>query len=180
MNLFEEAIIFATTAHAGVLRRYTNEPYILHPLRVAMRITKLTDDDETRAAAVLHDTMEDVDWVTREVIADNFNSRVAELVYWLTEPEHPTGFNRRERKRLTNIFLGAAPVAAKNIKVEDVLDNVPSIVTHDPAFAPVYLREKTELLPYLEGADPVRLDELRSLLAVLNNGFPLSSVSPRS
>jgi len=174
MTLFEDAIIFATTAHAGVLRRYTNEPYILHPMRVAMRIAKLTGDDETRAAAVLHDTMEDVDWVTREVIADNFNKRVAELVYWLTEPDHPTGFNRKERKRLTNIFLGNAPVAAKNIKVEDVMDNVPSIVRFDPDFAPVYLREKIDLLPHLEGAEPVRLAELTTLLQMLSSGLKTS------
>ena len=83
MTLFEDAIVFATTAHSGVLRRYTNEPYILHPLRVAMRIAAQTTDEEERAAAVLHDTMEDVDWVTQEVIADNFTPRVAELVYWL-------------------------------------------------------------------------------------------------
>ena len=59
MNKIEEAIHYATDAHAGVNRDSTRIPYILHPLEAAAIASGLTDDPDVIAAAVLHDVVED-------------------------------------------------------------------------------------------------------------------------
>ena len=58
-NLFEKAIIYAVAAHAGMVRKGTATPYIVHPMEAAAIAATMTNDDEILAAAVLHDTIED-------------------------------------------------------------------------------------------------------------------------
>ena len=83
-NLFEEAIIFASNAHAGMLRKACNQPYMLHPMEAAVIIGTMTDDPEVLAAAVLHDVVEDAG-VSFETIREKFGNRVADLVSSETE-----------------------------------------------------------------------------------------------
>jgi (p)ppGpp synthase/HD superfamily hydrolase len=54
MSTLEIAISIAAQAHAGQLDK-AGAPFILHPLRVMLRV----DGDEERMAAVLHDVVED-------------------------------------------------------------------------------------------------------------------------
>ena len=69
MKLIEEAILYATMAHAGVTRKGKNTPYIFHPLEVMLIVSGLNEDEDEKkdldeellAAAVLHDTVEDTD-----------------------------------------------------------------------------------------------------------------------
>lgn len=56
MNL-EDAIIFAANAHKGQTRKGSLEPYILHPIRVAMHFPPQLETH--RIVAVLHDVFED-------------------------------------------------------------------------------------------------------------------------
>ena len=79
MKLLDDAINFATKAHAGVCRKGKTRPYILHPLEAMNIASTLTEDEEVLAAAVLHDTVEDTD-VTKADIRAAFGSRVADLV----------------------------------------------------------------------------------------------------
>ena len=57
MKLLDDAINFATKAHAGVSRKGKTRPYILHPLEAMNIASTLTEDEEVLAAAVLHDTV---------------------------------------------------------------------------------------------------------------------------
>ena len=57
--MFEEAVKFATQAHAGQKRKGTNLPFIIHPLEVASIVAAMTTDEEMLCAAVLHDVLED-------------------------------------------------------------------------------------------------------------------------
>lgn len=52
---------FARVAHAAVgqLRKYTNEPYIVHPLEVARIVKSVPHDSNMVMAAYLHDVLED-------------------------------------------------------------------------------------------------------------------------
>ena len=61
MNLVEEAIIYATVMHQGVIRKRDKIPYILHPMEVAQILSTMTDDQETITAGILHDIVEDTD-----------------------------------------------------------------------------------------------------------------------
>ena len=74
------AIAFATKAHEGQFRKGTKRPYIVHPLEVGEIVATLTFDEEIISAALLHDTIEDCQGITREVLAREFSERVAALV----------------------------------------------------------------------------------------------------
>ena len=84
MNLLEDAIRFAASAHAGQTRKLGNTPYIIHPMEVAAIIASMTDDVAVMAAGLLHDTVEDCG-VDPQTIRDRFGDRVAELVASETE-----------------------------------------------------------------------------------------------
>lgn len=85
LTLVERAYQFAATAHNGIPRA-TGEPYIVHPLWVAIRLADLTVDAPTIAAGLLHDVVEDTD-VTLEQIRDQFGETVARLVDGVTKLE---------------------------------------------------------------------------------------------
>ncbi len=58
-DVLDRAIIYATEKHAGMKRKGSQRPYILHPLEVAALTATMTDDHNVLAAAVLHDVVED-------------------------------------------------------------------------------------------------------------------------
>ena len=66
--MIDRAIAFAVKAHEGQPRKGTDIPYIFHPIEVGMIVSRITDDAEVIAAAVLHDTVEDCASVTLDVI----------------------------------------------------------------------------------------------------------------
>lgn len=81
----EHAYEFAAKAHAGQ-RRESGDPYILHPLAVAIILAeKGLVDPETLQAALLHDTIEDNLQITREQIAAEFSEKVARIVDGVTK-----------------------------------------------------------------------------------------------
>ena len=79
MNVVEKAIIYAAEKHAGQVRKMAGTPYILHPCEVGEIISTITDDLDTIAAGILHDTIEDCDADPRE-IKELFGARVSALV----------------------------------------------------------------------------------------------------
>jgi (p)ppGpp synthase/HD superfamily hydrolase len=147
---------FATRHHAAVnhVRKYTGEPYIVHPEAVAAIVRKVPHTPEVLAAAWLHDTVEDTK-ATPEEILQAFGPEVAELVEMLTEVSRPTDGNRARRKQLDLEHTAKANPAAQTIKLADLIDNTRSILAHDSDFAVVYLREKAALLRVLTKGDPV-------------------------
>lgn len=79
MNVVEKAIVYATEKHEGQVRKMAGTPYILHPCEVGMIISTITDDENTIAAGILHDTIEDCNADPKE-IKEIFGSRVSALV----------------------------------------------------------------------------------------------------
>jgi (p)ppGpp synthase/HD superfamily hydrolase len=157
-ELETRARLFATAAHAAVgqLRKYTHEPYIVHPAEVA-KIVKTVDHTEAMiAAAWLHDTVEDTG-VSIELIRAEFGSEVSDLVGWLTDVSRPDHGNRAARKAVDRAHTAAAPAEAQTIKLCDLISNTRSIVAHDPEFARVYLSEKRALLEVMTKGDPTLL-----------------------
>jgi (p)ppGpp synthase/HD superfamily hydrolase len=156
----ERARMFATAAHAAVgqLRKYTFEPYIVHPAEVAAIVAEYGGTPEMIAAAWLHDTVEDTG-VTSELIRKEFGDEVADLVGWLTDVSRPDHGNRAQRKAVDRAHTAAAPAAAQTIKLADLICNTRSIMAHDPKFAVTYLAEKRLLLEVMTKGDP-RLREL--------------------
>jgi (p)ppGpp synthase/HD superfamily hydrolase len=58
---YEKARLFAKAAHAAVgqMRKYTDEPYIVHPVEVAGIVRYWGGTDTMCVAALLHDVLED-------------------------------------------------------------------------------------------------------------------------
>ena len=118
------AIAFATKAHEGQFRKGTKRPYIVHPLEVGEIVATLTFDEEIISAALLHDTIEDCQGITREVLAQEFSEHVAELVAQESEDKSKTWL---ERKSHTIEHLKNAPYEVRMIGLADKLSNIRDI-----------------------------------------------------
>ncbi len=151
-----DTVLFASKRHAGQVRRFGGEPYINHCIRVAAMVEGSYSTNELVQAALLHDVLEDTD-CTKIELENLFGKDVAEWVYELTDTpavinglpgQHP---NRAARKIMDRKRLAKASFEAKAIKCADIMDNLPSIVTHDRGFGKVMLAEVKELLPLISG-----------------------------
>jgi (p)ppGpp synthase/HD superfamily hydrolase len=75
MSTLERAIAIAAKAHAGKVDK-AGAPYILHPLRVMLKM----ETYEERMAAVLHDVVEDSDMTLEDLRNEGFSDTVVEAV----------------------------------------------------------------------------------------------------
>ena len=78
VSLLKDAYVVAREAHDGQMRS-SGDPYITHPVAVALNLAKMGLDHETLMAALLHDVIEDTP-VTKDELAELFGHTVAELV----------------------------------------------------------------------------------------------------
>lgn len=153
-DIILDAWSFATKAHEGQTRRYTGEPYIVHPIAVANMVKDIMgiEREDMICAALLHDTVEDTD-TTNADIAREFGAEIAELVNMLTDVSRPEDGNRAVRKNLDLIHLSTASPDAQTIKLADLIDNSRTIIQYGKGFTPIYMVEKRALLGVLmEGA----------------------------
>ena len=79
----KRAYEYASTAHKGVKRK-SGEPYIIHPIEVALILSDLRMDVDTLCAALLHDTIEDTD-TTAAALEEQFGAQVSQLVQGVTK-----------------------------------------------------------------------------------------------
>lgn len=86
ISMIEKAYKIASAAHKEQLRR-SGEPYIIHPLYVAIILADLEMDKETIVAGLLHDVVEDT-VMTEEQIIEEFSAEVAQLVDGVTKLEN--------------------------------------------------------------------------------------------
>ena len=83
INQVKKAYEYAALSHEGQYRQ-SGEPYISHPLEVAIILSEMHADADTICAGLLHDTLEDTN-ATKEEIAQEFNKEVANLVDGVTK-----------------------------------------------------------------------------------------------
>jgi GTP pyrophosphokinase len=126
-QVFWNALDFAIAAHGDQWRR-SGDAYIMHPCSVARILAEELDirDPEILAAALLHDTVEDVEEVTNEVIREKFGPTVEAIVDGCTKVTHYTG-DRQTFKKLVHrkIFSGAAAkLEVMIVKLADRLHNL--------------------------------------------------------
>ncbi len=143
---------FATEAHRGQLRKYTNEPYITHPAAVVALVQSVYHTNGMVCAAWLHDVVEDTG-IPLEEIQDVFGPVIAGYVEQLTDVSKLTDGNRKVRKEIDRQHLASADPKVQTIKLADLIDNTISIKRYDPKFARVYLEEKRLLLEVLTKGD---------------------------
>ena len=78
LSILDDIYQFAKKAHKGQIRA-SNEPYILHPINVALILLTFDVDLQTIEASLLHDVVEDTS-VSLDTIKDKFGKEVALLV----------------------------------------------------------------------------------------------------
>ena len=79
--MFDRAVFIAAREHLGV-RDKGGHAYILHPMRIAMRLN--TNDEELMSIAILHDVIEDSKLSFEDLKAEGFTDRVIEALKLLT------------------------------------------------------------------------------------------------
>lgn len=112
MSTLERAIAIAAEAHAGQVDK-AGEPYILHPLRVMMRLETVED----RIVGVLHDVVEDnATWPLAALRAEGFVEAILAAVDAVTrrEDEDYESFVRRAGKN----------AIGRRVKLADLADNM--------------------------------------------------------
>lgn len=115
MSTVERAIALAATVHAGQ-RDKAGAPYILHPLRMMMKM-KTT---ETQMAAVLHDVVEDCGVTPMLLRYEGFPETVVEAVGALTKRV----IDGEEEPYETFIRRAALNPIARLVKLADLEDNM--------------------------------------------------------
>lgn len=167
-NIIRAARMFAENAHNGQIRKYTGEPYINHPVNVAILVNSVKHDNNMIAAALLHDVVEDTHYTIRDIF-EEFGYDVADMVENLADISVPLDGNRKIRKEIDRMHTSLSSNRAKTIKIADLIDNSKSILEHDPKFAVVYMAEKKALLNVLIGGDSSLLKIANSIVGQYYN-----------
>lgn len=108
-----QAYRFADQAHLGQLRK-NGDPYITHPIAVALQCAEWKLDAHALMAALMHDAMEDCG-VTKQELIERFGSPVAELVDGLTKLEK-LEFDTREQNQAES-FRKMLLAMARDVRV---------------------------------------------------------------
>ncbi len=126
MPLLQKAMEFAARKHEGQVRKGTTIPYFTHVMEAMEIVSRMTEDEEVRAAAVLHDTLEDTP-ATKDELIHFFGQRVADLVAAESENKRedlPTEDTWLIRKQETIKHLSEAGPEIKMIALGDKLSNI--------------------------------------------------------
>ena len=118
----------AAERHDGQFRM-SGEPYITHPLAVALILARYGLDADTVAAAILHDTVEDTG-LTLEEVAEDYGPVVAALIDGVTKLDRVKYSNREEAQAATirkMVIAMARDVRVLLIKLVDRLHNIRTI-----------------------------------------------------
>ena len=170
MDIVDRAIIFATKAHSGKLRKGSQLPYIVHPLEALAIVATITNDRELMAAAALHDVVEDTRYEIYE-IRHEFGDRVADLVDSETSRDiegvrHVDSWH--QRKQIAVDRLAAASRDSQIVALGDKLSNMRAMVINyhqvgdklwqrfnekDPASHAWYYRQLVKSLAPLSDTD---------------------------
>ena len=129
-QLIEQAFAVARAAHAEQVRR-SGEPYIAHPLGVAMILADLGLDDVTIAAALLHDAVEDTA-LTGPDLEERFGADVAAIVDGVTKLDRLQFDTKEEQQSATlrkMLVAMAKDIRVLLIKLADRLHNMRTIAS---------------------------------------------------
>lgn len=147
LTMIEKAYQVAKEQHKDQKRK-SGEPYIIHPLCVAIILADLQMDKETIAAGLLHDVVEDTG-MTLEEITKEFNPDVALLVDGvtkLTQLNLNTDKVEMQAENLRKMFVSMAKdIRVIIIKLADRLHNLRTLEYQTPAKQKEKARESLEI-----------------------------------
>jgi len=125
VNIIRQAWQFCLEHHQGQ-KRASGEPYVLHPLEVALVLAEMKLDSTAIAAGLLHDAVEDTPVTTEDIIA-KFGEQVAHIVEGVTKIDKIQFANREDRQaeNVRKMLLAmVSDVRVVLIKLADRLHNM--------------------------------------------------------
>lgn len=111
MIAIEKAISIAVEAHRGQVDK-AEKPYILHPLRLMLKMT----NEKEMVVAVLHDVVEDTGWTIEKLAEEGFNSEIIEAIKLLTHNKNESYEKYIEKIKSNEL--------ATRVKIADLEDNM--------------------------------------------------------
>ena len=179
-SLEQKAWLFAQQAHQGVVRKFLRTPYFEGHVAKVFGILKQYDTRPTLgAAAILHDTLEDVDYVTFEMIEEKFGIRVAKLVKELTSDEESIQKHGKANYLLNKMIYMSDD--ALLIKLCDRLQNISDMYAASVTFRTKYVRETQFIVDGLKAGRRMShrhqrlVNEIQSLLNNIKKRTKLES-----
>jgi GTP diphosphokinase / guanosine-3',5'-bis(diphosphate) 3'-diphosphatase len=125
IHLVDRAYVYAAKMHRGQTR-LSGEPYLSHPIEVALTLAELKMDAETITTGLLHDVLEDTE-ASYDQLVDLFGDEVAQLVEGVTKIEK-INFGSREEYQAENLrkmlLAMAKDIRVLIVKLADRLHNV--------------------------------------------------------
>ena len=155
ISLIEKAYRIAEKAHEGQVRK-SGEPYIIHPLCVAIILADLEMDKETIVAGLLHDVLEDT-ILTEQQLVEEFSEDVLLLVDGVTKLQHLHLTDRKNNEKeksaerlemqaenLRKMFLAMAKdIRVIMIKLADRLHNMRTL-KYQPRESQIRIARETQ------------------------------------
>ena len=166
IDLLKQAYIVAREAHDGQMRS-SGEPYITHPVAVALNLAKMHLDHETLMAALLHDVIEDTA-TTKDELAELFGHTVAELVEGVSKLDK-LKFDNKEEMQAENfrkmILAMVQDIRVILIKLADRTHNMRTLGSLRPDKRRRIARETLEI--YAPIANRLGIHDVKNELEVL-------------
>jgi (p)ppGpp synthase/HD superfamily hydrolase len=123
----EHAVATALDAHQGQVRKGDRQlPYIVHPVTVALILSRYTDDEDTIVAGLLHDVLEDTP-LSEAAVEREVGAKVLAIVRDVTEPDLP-GLSWDTRKARYLRQLEQAQRGALLVACADKIANLVSMI----------------------------------------------------
>ncbi len=161
ISMIEKAYEIASDAHKDQ-RRKSGEPYIIHPLSVAIILAEFEMDKETIVAGILHDVVEDT-VMTLEQLAEEFGSEVATLVDGvtkLTQISYSADKIEIQAENLRKMFLAMGKdIRVILIKLADRLHNMRTMEYQTPIKQKEKSRETMDI--YAPIADRLGISKIK-------------------
>ena len=152
-DLIDKAYHIADDAHRGQKRK-SGEPYIMHPICVAIILAELEMDKETIAAGLLHDVIEDTEY-TKEDLTREFSAEIAELVDGVTKLTQLNLSHDKievQAENLRKMFLAMAKdIRVVIIKLADRLHNLRTLQYQTPEKQKEKAKETMDIYAPLAG-----------------------------
>ncbi len=161
LTMVKKAFDIANSAHKGQLRK-SGEPYIVHPLSVAIILAQLELDKESIIAGILHDVVEDT-VMTMDEMKQTFGSEVALLVDGVTKLTQLSWSADKveiQAENLRKMFLAMAKdIRVILIKLADRLHNMRTLQYMKPEKQKEKARETMEI--YAPIADRLGISKIK-------------------
>ena len=183
-ELIKAARLFANSKHQRI--NLDRSPALqspeVHLKSVAQIVSSVCEDPKVIVAAWLHDIVEDTS-VTVSEVERRFGAGVAKLVDEVTVAGNPESPNRAARIALSRDHFAGVSVAAKTVKLADLIDTCRDLYRNEPELLSAYAAEANELLHVLDGGDARLVARLKRDLAKYAQHAPFAEPAakkPRS